>query len=238
MKEKSIPQKYIPKKKVSLELLHQRLGHRSTRSILAGYTEVFWQEIQLRVYPEPFCTPYQIFTINKNYISKKPLNLKIPSKWAFMDIVPAIYSKSLTKDTTFSKYILIVNAYHKIPKLYEMENITTEESVDKIYIFQTIFGKVYGFGWWDMEIIQTDAFTQFIRKKFQGGLYLCGVKLELVAQYHQEINDQVEVAWRTLRTTAHSIILHARVSDNYIYILLMYTTDYISTVLPVKHLVN
>ena len=188
MKEKSIPQKYIPKKKVSLELLHQRLGHRSTRSILAGYTEVFWQEIQLRVYPEPFCTPYQIFTINKNYISKKPLNLKIPSKWAFMDIVPAIYSKSLTKDTTFSKYILIVNAYHKIPKLYEMENITTEESVDKIYIFQTIFGKVYGFGWWDMDIIQNDAGMQFNSEVFQEGIHVRGVQISSVAPDNQEVN--------------------------------------------------
>ena len=34
--------KEIPKKKVSLEFLHQRLGHRSTRSLLAGYVDFFW----------------------------------------------------------------------------------------------------------------------------------------------------------------------------------------------------
>ena len=49
MKEKSKSQKKITKKKVSLELLHQRLGNRPTRSLLAGYTANVWQEIEPRV---------------------------------------------------------------------------------------------------------------------------------------------------------------------------------------------
>ena len=40
-KEKSKSQKQITKNKVPLELLHQRLGHISTRSLMAGYTEMF-----------------------------------------------------------------------------------------------------------------------------------------------------------------------------------------------------
>ena len=43
-------------KKISLELLHQRLGHRSTRSLLAGDTAKIWEDIELRIYPDPFCT--------------------------------------------------------------------------------------------------------------------------------------------------------------------------------------
>ena len=34
-------------------------------------------------------------------------------------------------------------------------------------MFQARFGKVDGFGWWDMEIIKTDAATQFTSKEFQ-----------------------------------------------------------------------
>ena len=37
--------------------------------------------------------------------------------------------------------------------------------MEKLYIFQAIFGKVDGFGWWDMEGIQTDADTQFNTKE-------------------------------------------------------------------------
>ena len=59
-----------------------------------------------------------------------------------MDIVPATYFKSLTKYTNFTHYLLILDAYSKLPKLYGMENITTEESMDKIDMFQERFVKV------------------------------------------------------------------------------------------------
>ena len=43
---------------------------------------------------------------------------------------------------------------------------------------------------------------------------------------------------RTLRTTVHSILVHGRVYDNLFIHLLMYMTDHISPVLPIKNLVN
>ena len=92
---------------------------------------------------------------------------KTPFKWVFMDIKPAISSKSLTKDTMFSNYLLTVDAYSIIPKPYRMKDITNETVMDKLDIFQSRFGKVDEFGWWDMDIIQTDAGTQFIAKEFQ-----------------------------------------------------------------------
>ena len=75
---------------------------------------------------------------------------KTPFKWLFMEIIPAIHSKSLTKDSTFDNYLLIVDNYSKFPKLYGMENITTEEVIDKLDLFQARFGKVDEFGWWNM----------------------------------------------------------------------------------------
>ena len=64
-----------------------------------------------------------------------------------MDIIPSTASKSLTSDTTFSNYLLIVDAYSKISKLYGMEKITTEEVMDKLDMFQSISGKIDKFGW-------------------------------------------------------------------------------------------
>ena len=58
--------------------------------------------------------------MNKKARYKIPLNPKAPFKWVFMDIVPSRAPKSLTSDTTFSNYLLIVDAYSKIPKLYGM----------------------------------------------------------------------------------------------------------------------
>ena len=77
----------------------------------------------------------------------------------FMDIIPTIFSIILTEENTFSNYLLIVDAYSKIPKLYGMKNITTEEVMDKLDMFQARFVKVYEFCWWDMERIKIDAGT-------------------------------------------------------------------------------
>ena len=92
-----------------------------------------------------------------------------------MDIIPATFTIILTKDTTFANYLLIVDDYSNITKLYAMENITTEEVMDKLDTFQEIFGKVYEFGWWDRERTQTDSETQFTSKEFQEGLYVHGL---------------------------------------------------------------
>ena len=82
----------------------------------------------------------------KNAGSKNPLKQKSPFKWVFMDIITSTSPKRLTSDTTFSNYLLIVDAYFKIPKLYGMEKITTEEVVDNLDIFQSRFGKIDEFG--------------------------------------------------------------------------------------------
>ena len=38
-----------------------------------------------------------------------------------------------------------------------MKNISNEEVMDNLDMLQEIFVKVDEFGWWDMEIIQTDS---------------------------------------------------------------------------------
>ena len=77
----------------------------------------------------------------QNTISKTPLNTKTPFKWVFMDTIPAISSKILTKYTTFSNYLLTVDVYYRLTRFYGIENISTEELMDNIDIFQDIFGK-------------------------------------------------------------------------------------------------
>ena len=58
--EKSKKNKFPARKKIALELLHQRLGHRSTRSLLAVDNANVWEDVELRIYPDPFCTSCQI----------------------------------------------------------------------------------------------------------------------------------------------------------------------------------
>ena len=94
-------------------------------------------------------------------------------------------------------------------------------------MFQSRFGKIEECGWWDLEIISTDAGTQFTLAEFKEECQTCGVCLTLAAPEYQEMNVQVEVTWRMLRTVAHSLMVHARILEMYIHFSFMYTTDHI-----------
>ena len=52
------------------------------------------------------------------------------------------------------------------------------------------------------------------------------------------MNGQVEVTWITLRIIAHALMVHARVPEIYVHFALMYTTDHIFPVLPIKDLIH
>ena len=71
-----------PKRKnIALEFMHQRLGHRSTRSLIAGDTANVWEDAELKIDPDPFCTSCQIYSMNKKASSKIPLKPEAPFKW-------------------------------------------------------------------------------------------------------------------------------------------------------------
>ena len=84
-----------------------------------------------------------------------------------------------------------------------MENIVNQEVIDKLDICQSRFVKVDKFGWWDLELIQTDAGMLFYYKKSQESISIRGVRHKLSAPDHKEISGLFEVTWRTLRCTAH-----------------------------------
>ena len=119
-----------------------------------------------------------------------------------------------------------------------MEKITTEEVMDKLDMFQSRFGKIDQFGWWYLERISVDAGTQFTSTEFKEECQNRGFRLTLAAPEHQETKGQFEVTWRTLRTVAHYLMVHARVLEVYVHFTLMYTTDHIFLVLPIKDLIH
>ena len=70
--------------------------------------------------------------MNKKARYNNQLKPKAPFKWVFIDIIPSTVPKRLISETTFSNYILIVDAYSIFSKFYSTEKITTEEVMDKL----------------------------------------------------------------------------------------------------------
>ena len=52
------------------------------------------------------------------------------------------------------------------------------------------------------------------------------------------MNGQVEVIRKTLRTILQYLMVHARFLEAYIHSALIYTTDHIFPVLPIKDMIN
>ena len=119
-----------------------------------------------------------------------------------------------------------------------MEIINTEEIMDTLYMFQGRLVKIDEFDWWYLEIVSVDVDTQITSMEFQDESQTRDVQLTLAALEHSEMNLQVKVTWRTLRTIAHSLMVHARVFEACIKFALMYMADHIFPVLPIKDLIN
>ena len=66
-----------------------------------------------------------------------------------------------------------------------MVKITTEEVMDKLDMFQSRFGKIDEFGWWNLEIISSDAGKEFTSMDFKSECQTCGVHLTLASPEHQ-----------------------------------------------------
>ena len=82
------------RKKITLELMHQRLGHRSTRSLMAGDTVNFWEDAELKIDADPFCTSCKISSMNKKARSNLPLKPKAPFKW----VIYGRYTINITQE--------------------------------------------------------------------------------------------------------------------------------------------
>ena len=109
-----------------------------------------------------------------------------------MYVIPSTAPKSLTNKTNFKNYLLIVDAYSKIPKRYGRENITTPGVLDKLDMFQSRFGKINQFGWWDLERISADAGTQFTSTKFKEECQIHRVRLTLAGlNAHDNQKDEI-----------------------------------------------
>ena len=109
-KEMQKTKKLSSRSKVALLLLHEIFGNISTRQLLAKDTAYVWYDEELRIDPDVFCTSCQISSMNKKARYNNPLKPKSAFKSFLMDIIPSTAPKFLTIDTTFSNYILIVDA--------------------------------------------------------------------------------------------------------------------------------
>jgi hypothetical protein len=118
------------KKRLSLELLHTRLGHRKCRTLLAASEHNLWEDVTIRMSPETGCLSCGVATIRSTACSKEPHTAAVtPGEYIFLGILHPTTAVGLTPHTSYAFYLILVDAYSRYTCLYGLPDKTTDAVV-------------------------------------------------------------------------------------------------------------
>jgi transposase InsO family protein len=226
------------RKLLSLETLHNRLGHRKCRTLLAASEHRLWADAGVLMSSELGCLDCGIASIRANARNKQPYTAATRAGvHLFLDIQYAVSSHGLAHATTFPNYLLVVDAYSRYSKLYGLSHKSSNEVIAALQKFQAEHSFLKELGHLDTEKIRADAGSEFDSALFAQHCIDKGIRLTLAAPKKQCQNHLAERTWQTISSIARSLLVHARLPDTFWYQALIYAT-HIFNVLPVRGLRN
>jgi hypothetical protein len=127
-------------KRISLELLHQRFGHRKCRTLIAGSENTIWADTTIRMSPEEECIlavvqlPYGHATATHSLILQLGT---APGETIVIEILhnTATTTTGLTGASSFPFHLIIGDTFSRYSKIYELINKTTATVIKGIKQF-------------------------------------------------------------------------------------------------------
>ena len=225
-------------KPIPIELLHQRLGHTRTNTLLYTSQHRCWADTIAMMSPEKFCDPCQIVTTRSNNRCKiPPSNPLEPGHTVYMDLLPPLSPTGLTPATTFKCYLWLVDRYSRYASIYGLSDYTADSVVTAINQFIAPSNHPVLIEPIDLHKIKADAGSQFTSKEFQEACADSRIAINLAAPKHQEQNSFAERTWQTVKIIADKLLVHSRLPPTFSHHALLYAVT-IFNVIPVKKLVN
>ena len=133
--EESPPDDKIPitdqRRKISLELMHRRLGHPAFRSLLSASDNHVWNDVRLVPEPEPFCTACKVGSIRSaNRGSGTVSEPTSPAQVLFCDVVSNPSTQGgLTAKSHFPYYLIFVDGFSKYSVMIGTKKIRTQDVI-------------------------------------------------------------------------------------------------------------
>ncbi len=170
------------RKLLSLETLHNRLGHRKCRTLLAASEHRLWADAGVLMSSELGCLDCGIASIRANARNKQPYTAATRAGvHLFLDIQYAVSSHGLAHATTFPNYLLVVDAYSRYSKLYGLSHKSSNEVIAALQKFQAEHSFLKELGHLDTEKIRADAGSEFDSALFAQHCIDKGIRLTLAA---------------------------------------------------------
>jgi len=222
----------------NLSLLHDRLGHRAIRTLLAADEHGVWQDTRIRMEPENDCVTCQIATIRATARNKHPHTpAGHPGATVFMDILPCKSSLGLTPKASYAHCLILVDAFSRFSVIYGLRHKTTQGVVDTILQYGADHRMADEYGFLDIDRVRADAGSEFTSGPFKQFCATHKINLSLAAPKRQDNNHLAERSWQTIHRMARSMLVHARLPDQYHYHAIRYAAS-VFNILPVKNLYN
>ena len=222
---------------VSLELMHRRFGHRSTKTILLGEDSDLYTDLKVTPDSDEFCETCKISTIraaDRGHEKEDDPSLDRPGKIFYLDMQSNPARQSLSSSTYFPYYLMICCAYSRYFKLGDLKDYSASEVIEAMEEFQATNRPFDGYSFKDhCEEIHVDAGSQFVSEEFRRWCRDNNIELVIAAPAHQEMNGLVERMWQSCRKTAFAMCNNARLGWAFLHHALHYATE-VMEVLPIK----
>jgi hypothetical protein len=136
-----MPLPAVSKRHVGAELMHNRLGHRHTSSILLAHQNNIWNDVAVKSDPESICETCQITLsrrTNRNH--DRPADYPTePGRMVMADIISNPFPSGLTPKSHFPYYLLIVDVVSHLPVLIGLRNIDSNTVFTALREYRTNF---------------------------------------------------------------------------------------------------
>jgi hypothetical protein len=155
------------KRRTALELLHQRLGHRKCRALLAASEHGVWADTVVRMGSEQECVSCKISMARAASCNKEPhTGGTYAGEYIFMDILHPVVTAGLTKSTTFAFYLILVDVFSRYAYIYGISDQSSTAVIYMLTCYQADHGHIGNYGYLDIARIRANSGSQFTSETF------------------------------------------------------------------------
>ena len=197
-----------------------------------------WKDTRICMEPEHDCVTCQIATIRATARNKHPYTpAGHPGATVFMDILPCKSSPGLTPKASYAHCLILVDAFSRFSVIYGLRHKNTQGVVNTILQYGADYRMADEYGFLDIDRVRADAGSEFTSGPFKQFCATHKINLSLAAPKRQDNNHLAERSWQTIHRMARSMLVHARLPDQYHYHAIRYAASAFN-ILPVKNLYN
>jgi hypothetical protein len=211
--------------------LERRLGHVSTKAIIAGWEANVWDNFKLLFEPDKFCIGCKTaISRTANRGQGKVTSPTKPGQILHMEIHYNPSKIGLSPSSYFPYYLNITNAYSHMCFMIGMQTMKTSSVMEALIYYAQYYKPHLDYTLADIK--EFHAGNDFMNCLLS---LQCPAVMRTAAPHHQEQNGLAESRWRIVRSRATSMLTHARLSFIFFDSAIVYAS-YVTNVLPLKGL--